>query len=57
MNPKEYESYLASIYEKDGYKTTVTPYAGDGGIDVIAEKEGKRIVQYNARIMVIQHDL
>lgn len=43
MNPQEYESYVAEVYAEEGYKTTVTPYAGDGGIDVIAEKDGKRV--------------
>ena len=43
MNPQEYESYVASVYENEGYQVTVTPYIGDGGIDVVAEKDGKRI--------------
>lgn len=43
MSPQEYETFVASVYERDGYHVSVTPYAGDGGIDVIAVKDGKRI--------------
>ena len=38
MTPKEYEQYIASIFQNQGYKTLVTPYSNDWGIDVIAIK-------------------
>lgn len=43
MNPQCFEKYVAGIYEKEGYDVTVTPYSGDYGVDVIAEKGGERI--------------
>lgn len=43
MNPTEYERYVASVYEKEGYTTTVTPTSGDGGIDVYAVKNDEKI--------------
>ena len=43
MNPQSFEKYVAGIYEKEGYDVTVTPYSGDYGVDVIAEKGGERI--------------
>jgi len=42
VNGKEFEKITAAIFEKLGYKTKVVGGPGDKGIDVIAEKEGKR---------------
>ena len=43
MNPQSFEKYVASIYEKEGYDVTVTPYSGDYGVDVIAEKAAREL--------------
>lgn len=43
MNPTEYERFVASVYEQEGYTTTVTPTSGDGGIDVYAVKNNEKI--------------
>lgn len=43
MTPKEYEQYIARLYQKKGYETTVTPYSNDWGIDVIAIKGDEKI--------------
>lgn len=43
MTPKEYEEYIAELYQKKGYKTMVTPLSGDWGIDVIAIKKEEKI--------------
>lgn len=40
LTPKEFEQYIAHLFFRLGYNTTVTGGAYDGGIDVIAEKEG-----------------
>ncbi|UKI43791.1 MAG: restriction endonuclease [Porphyromonadaceae bacterium] len=41
MTPQEFEQYVSERYQELGYKTILTPYSGDWGIDVIAT-EGKR---------------
>lgn len=43
MNPTEYEHHVAAILRAEGWNATVTPPAGDGGVDVIAEKDGVRL--------------
>ena len=43
MKPKEYEEYVASIFQNKGYSTEVTPLSGDWGIDVIAIKDSEKI--------------
>jgi len=40
LKPWEFERYIAELFAKLGYKTTVTGGAYDKGVDVIAEKEG-----------------
>lgn len=42
MNPKRFERVVAIIFESLGYKARVVGGAGDGGIDIMAYKEGKR---------------
>lgn len=49
MAPKEYEQYIASIFQNQGYKTLVTPYSNDWGIDVIAIK-GKEKIAIQAKM-------
>lgn len=46
MSPTEFEHYVATLYEKLGYKATVTKQSGDGGIDIILKNlEGTAAVQ------------
>ena len=49
MTPKEYEQYIASIFQNQGYNTLVTPYSNDWGIDVIAIK-GKEKIAIQAKM-------
>ncbi|SFJ93023.1 restriction endonuclease [Celeribacter neptunius] len=39
-HPREFEEFIASTYDRLGYKVTLTPRSGDGGKDLIAEKSG-----------------
>ncbi len=43
MDGKEFEEFLAKLFNKMGYKTEVTKHSGDQGIDVIAEKNGTKL--------------
>jgi restriction system protein len=44
IDPYRFEHFVAWVYEHHGYtKELVTPERGDGGIDVVLTKEGKRI--------------
>lgn len=43
MTPREFEEYVCSYYREHGYKAEVTSYGGDFGVDVFAEKGGKKI--------------
>jgi HJR/Mrr/RecB family endonuclease len=43
MNGSEFESFVSSLFSKMGYITEVTKQSGDQGLDVIAEKQGKRL--------------
>jgi HJR/Mrr/RecB family endonuclease len=40
LKPWEFEKYIAELFTKLGYKTTVTGGGYDRGIDVMAEKDG-----------------
>ena len=40
LKPWDFERYIAELFTKLGYKTTVTGGAYDRGVDVIAEKDG-----------------
>lgn len=40
MKPSEFENYTAHLFYKLGYKTQAVGQSHDGGIDVIAEKDG-----------------
>jgi len=40
LKPWEFERYIAELFTKLGYKTTITGGAYDKGIDVVAEKDG-----------------
>ena len=39
----EYEAFCAEILEKEGWKVQRTPASGDHGVDLIAEKPGRRV--------------
>jgi restriction system protein len=46
LTPKEFEEYIAELFERLGYKTLSVGGPNDGGIDVIAEKNGiKHFIQ------------
>lgn len=38
MRPDEYEHIVADYFETNGYKTTVSQYSNDYGVDVFATK-------------------
>ena len=40
LKPWEFERYIAELFTKLGYKTTVTGGGYDRGVDVVAEKDG-----------------
>lgn len=44
MKPSEFEDYIANLFSHLGYKARAVGQSHDGGIDVIAEKEG--IINY-----------
>lgn len=41
LSPEEFEHYVAAEFTAAGYKTDVTKYSGDGGIDIIMYRENK----------------
>lgn len=43
MTPKEYESFICEKFSKGGYKTELTSYNNDYGIDVFATKGDEKI--------------
>lgn len=43
MTPKEYESFICEKFSRDGYKTELTSYNNDYGIDVFAMKGDEKI--------------
>jgi restriction system protein len=42
MSPSQFEKKVADIFTALGYETNVTGGANDGGVDVIARKDGKK---------------
>ncbi len=44
LSPPEFEKFIGELYQKMGYNTSVTVRSNDGGIDVIAELEGNRVL-------------
>lgn len=40
LTPNEFEVFIAHLFQKMGYRTEVVGGTSDGGIDVIAEKDG-----------------
>jgi len=49
MNPKEFEEFVSEYYRKHGYKTEITPYSNDYGVDVFALK-GKEKLAIQAKM-------
>jgi len=43
MTPREFEQSVAQHYREKGYDVEITPYSGDYGVDVIAQKGEERI--------------
>ncbi len=43
MTPREFEQFVAQHYREKGYDVETTPYSGDYGVDVIAQKGEERI--------------
>lgn len=39
FSPRDFEIYVQSMFKAIGYAAKLTPYVGDGGIDVILEKD------------------
>jgi len=44
LHPTDFEIFIAELYKRLGYKTERTKTSGDEGIDVFAEKDGKKYV-------------
>lgn len=44
MNPASFEKLVEVLFSKMGYEAQTTKLSGDQGVDVIAEKKGKRAV-------------
>ncbi len=42
LSPKEFEDYIAELFNRLGYKAYAVGGPNDGGIDVIAEKDGRK---------------
>ncbi len=40
MKPSEFENYISDLFARLGYKTKAVGASHDGGVDVIAEKDG-----------------
>ena len=54
LKPWEFERYMAELFTKLGYKTTVTGGGYDRGVDVVAEKDGlKHYIQCKKYITLV----
>jgi restriction system protein len=42
LKPVQFEQLVAGLFQKLGYKTSITKDSYDGGVDVIAVKDGRR---------------
>lgn len=40
LSPRQYEEYCADLLSESGWETTITPYSGDQGSDIVAYKGG-----------------
>jgi len=43
MTDREFEIEIGKVYSRLGYEATVTKQSGDGGVDVIAKKDGETV--------------
>ena len=43
MNPEQYEHHVAAVLADEGWTTTVSPLSGDLGVDIVAERPGRRL--------------
>lgn len=43
MTDREFEIEIGKVYYRNGYETTVTKQSGDGGVDVVAKKDGEMV--------------
>ncbi len=43
MNPRQFEELVCDYFRKNGYKTEMTSYSGDYGVDVFAKKGNEKI--------------
>ncbi len=43
MHPEAYEHHVADVLREEGWTATVTPMGGDWGLDVVAERQGRRL--------------
>lgn len=41
LQPNLFEAYIAALYSKQEYQTSLTPFSNDKGVDVVAIKEGE----------------
>jgi restriction system protein len=44
MTGKDFESKMALVFQRKGYRVEQTPYAGDWGADLVLSKDGQRTV-------------
>jgi len=44
LNPREFEKFIAYLFNKIGFRTEITPYVSDYGADIVAERGENRIV-------------
>jgi HJR/Mrr/RecB family endonuclease len=44
LSGSEFETYVARILQQHGWRVSSTPTTGDQGVDVIASKNGRKVV-------------
>jgi restriction system protein len=44
MTGREFELYCREVLQEAGWRAALTPGSGDQGADIIAEKDGRRVV-------------
>lgn len=57
IHPRKLEQLIAGAYEREGYKVTLTPYSGDLGRDIIAEKKEIRAERKDIGLIRIVEDV
>ena len=43
LDGHQFENAVASVYRSNGYNAKVSKHGGDGGVDIVLEKDGRRI--------------